>query len=1040
MLKILTLGGLRISVDGQPASGFVSRKAEALLVYLALNPREHPREALSEMLWDDLTQSQSLSYLRTALSSLQKQLAPYLRVSRYSIAIADEGSVWVDAQALDHALIEAEHEWEARGTYTQTLAEGIETCLALYQGSFLQGFNVRNCSQFEAWMVLEQERLHNRVMDAHYHLAHYHLEGQSYSSGIAQATRALQLEPFREEAHRLLMRLFAESGQRSAALAQYEACVRILDEELGVEPDDETTALHEQIAAGEIEAPVKTRSITNLPVVGTPFVDRPFVRQAIADQLARSHCRLLTLIGPGGIGKTRLALEVGRQALADFRHGVFYASFAGVREPERVLETIANTLDIGFSGDFSSKDDLIKYLRHREILFVLDNFESMAPSAGKLSEILAVAEGVKMLVTSRERLGLVEEWLFAVEGLRVPDDDDPDLASAPAVQLFVQSAQRMQPQFTLDEVVVPVLQICRAVGGIPLAIELAASWVRMMRPEQILDEVQHGLDFLASPMRNTPERHQSIRAVFDSSWRLLPESEQQLFRRLSVFRGGFDRTAAEQVAGASVFALSALVDKSLLRPIDDRYEMHELLRQYARDKLLEHDDEREEMRAAHSRHYASFLRAHQPRLTRTAPDSTFDRVIREIENVRAAWQYALESGSAEDLNLFLRPVYQILDAQSNFKEAEELFARAADALRLTSGPTNALAIARAKLFQGTCNYRMDRYSIAESLLSAALPVLEANEAGWEVRLCLQMLGNSARARGAYYQAQHYFKRCADLLEAVDDGATLSVILNRLGSTALMLGQYADAQAYLDRGILLVGKGDVYPRLTYLIAHGDLQVRVGNLTDAAADFREALRLSEELDSRNNHAMILADLAQALIGLGEFEEARQVCRESIERNEEIHNRWGIAYGLLLLGKACLEAGDLDEALTCFARGIRTCEESSIQTTLSSLYRQRARVYLAFNHTALARADLKRSLDVAVISEVPPLVLDSLSGFAELSDLEGDSRRAQQIAQRVLAEPETTHSARVTANTLLEKTTSTPSAKTPTLTTIIAWCRDI
>lgn len=1039
MLKINTLGGLSIYVDNQLATGFVSRKAEALLVYLALNRREHPREALSELLWDDLSQSQSLSYLRTALSSLQKQLAPYLRISRYSIAINDEAEVWVDAAALDKVLTEAELQWEARGIYTQAAVEALESALELYQGNFLQGFNVRNCSQFEGWMLLEQERLHNRVMDAHYHLGRFYLERQAYASGIAQTTRALQLDAFREEAHRLMMRLLAESGQRSAALAQYETCVRILDEELGVEPEDETTALYEQIAAGELETPKGAMVPTNLPLVGTPFVDRPRVRAAISTQFAIPHCRLLVLTGPGGVGKTRLALEVARQALNDFRHGVYYVSFSGVREPERILETIANSLDTGFSGDFSNKDDLIKYLGQREILFVLDNFEAMAPNAGILSEILNEAPNVKMLVTSRERLGLVEEWLFAVEGVRVPDDEEPETEVSPAVQLFVQSAQRMQPQFALNENRKAVLAICRAVGGMPLAIELAASWVRMMSCEQILDEINRGLDFLATSMRNVPERHQSMRAVFDSSWRLLPPVEQALFRHLSVFRGGFDRAAAEQVAGASVFALSSLVDKSLLRPIDDRYEMHELLRQYARDQLLEEAEEWDAVRAAHSRYYAAFAEANAGRAMRTA-GGVFDRVIREIENIRAAWQYALDGGAVEDMNRFLRPLYQIYDAQSNFQEAEELFGRAADALRSSPGVDIDLAIARAQLFQGTCNYRMDRYGLAESLLLSALPVLEAVEARWEESLCLQMLGNSARARGAYRQAQRHFQRCVELLGTTGDQATLAVILARLGSTAIMIGQYDEARAYLERGMAVVPDNEKLPRLSYLIAQGDLNVRVGHMAEALADFEEALRLSDEMNSLNNRAMLLADKAQALLGLEEYEQAKRLCRQSIERNEEIHNRWGIAYGLLFFGKACLATGALEEALAHFSRGIRTCEASGIQTTLSALLRHRARVYLVEGQRVLALADLKRALDVAVTAEIPPLYLEALTGFAELSLAESDSNRAAQIAGAVLAQPATTYEARIAAQSVLSQVDIRTPTSLPDLQTVIAWCRDV
>lgn len=1035
MLKITTLGGLSLTVDDRPVGGFVSRKSEALLVYLAVNPREHPREVLSELLWDDLTQSQALSYLRTALSSLQKQLSPYLLVTRYSISINPDSDYTVDFVEMDRALTEAEHQWEARGDYPQPVVTSLETAFALYRGPFLDGFHVRSASQFEGWMLLEQERMQNRVTDAYFHLGKHYLERGAFASGIAHTTAALQLDPLREEAHRQMMLLLARSGQRSAALTQFETCSRLLQEELAVEPDDETRALYEQVLAGEIQPPEAMLIPTNLPTVGTPFVNRPQELQQITEQLSKPHCRLLTLTGPGGIGKTRLALEVARHLMPDFRNGVFFVSFAGVREPDRILETIANSLDLGFSGDFSSEEDVIRYLKNKPILFVLDNFEAMTPRADTLSRILNETTGVKMIVTSRERLSLVEEWLVVVGALPVPDEVDDRAAESPAVQLFLQSAQRMLPTFSLEDELPHVVDICRAVGGMPLAIELAASWVRLMSCEEILAEIRRGLDFLTTSVRNVPERHQSVRAVFDSSWKLLPEEEKWLYRRLSVFRGGFHRAAAEQVAGATVFELSALVDKSLLRPIDDRYQMHELLVQYAREKLDEYPDEREQMRLAHSRYFTRYLQEHETKLQR-GPDSQFDRVIREIENIRAAWQYALDTGNVEDVNRSLRAMYQIFDVQSNFTEAEEMFNRAVRRLRMLPAPETDLVIARAQALQAGCDFRMDRYAEVDRLMNEALPVLEAYHADWEIRFCLVMLGRSAAARGDYRQAETRYSQALSLIEAAGDMSALANVLLRLASAETMLGNYNQARDYLNRGQMVIAEsGEKFSQMYFHIIRGDLSVRLGRYAEAQADFEEALRLSTELDSRNNRAMILADLAQALIALGELDRARALCQQSIERNEELHNRWGIAYGLLFLGRAELASGDAEAAANHFTRGIAVCESAGIRTTLAALLRRRASALIALDRLPEARNDLQKALQTAVNSEIPPLILEALAGFVELHEAQGEHEDAVRLAARIEQHPAAAHQTRLVAQRFLSSDSSQPDGPAYDLNDVVA-----
>ncbi|MBZ0303486.1 MAG: AAA family ATPase, partial [Anaerolineae bacterium] len=487
LLKITTLGGLSIQLGGQPVRGFVSRKVEALLVYLAANPREHPREVLGELLWDDLPQNRTMSYLRTALSSLQQQLAEYLTVSRQSLSIHIESNFWLDVQELEAALDEADSEWEQRSSFSRVTAGKLEKALDLYQGHFLEGFHIRDASGFEGWMVIEQERIRNRVLETLHHLGAYYLQRGQYSSGTAHITRALQLDPLSEQAHRLMMLLLAQNGQRSAAMAQYETCRQVLENELGVEPEDETVELYERILAGEISAEVQVVSPHNLPTPATPFVDRPDEVNAIVEQLDRPECRLLTMIGPGGNGKTRLALKAAGQLLSEYHQGVYFVAFAPVTSPVYIARTIANTLNMTFKGDLPLEEELTQYLHSQEMLLVLDNFEHLVEGADVLSHILAGAPAVKMLVTSRERLNLQEEWLYNVEALSVPASaEDPQAAEFASIKLFEQAAQRVQPDFSAGSDMPSVIRICRLVEGMPLGIELAASWTRMMTSQQII--------------------------------------------------------------------------------------------------------------------------------------------------------------------------------------------------------------------------------------------------------------------------------------------------------------------------------------------------------------------------------------------------------------------------------------------------------------------------------------------------------------------------------------------------------------------------
>jgi predicted ATPase/DNA-binding SARP family transcriptional activator len=607
ILKITTFGGLTLQHDGNQVTGFVSRKVEALFVYLACNPGEHSRELLADLLWDDATTERAMSNLRTIIFNLQSLLAPYVLVSRQTIAINPETDIRLDTRIFEVGLDAAEQQAALLSTISRSTANAMEQALALYQGDFLAGFNVRQSRGFEGWQMLERERLRGRVIEAQYQLVNYYLDARQYSAGIGQAARLLQLDPLWEKAHRTMMLLLARSGQRSAALAQFETCKTLLQEELGVEPDSETKALCVRIRAGEAIGTAEIKMpLHNLPVPGTPFIDRPVQLARLQAQFDNPDCRLLTITGMGGSGKSRLALQLAALRLTDFSHGIFHIPLLSMQSAEMLAGTILHTIKNTANPADNAQTQLFTHLAKRCVLLVLDDMEHLLDGADLLVEILARSPDVKIIVTSREMLNLHQEWPVTIYGMDYPAEADDSLDQYEAVQLFVQSARRAQPDFSLAPNRHAVARICQLVQGIPLNIELAAAWLRVMPCDQIADEVERGLDILQTTMRNIPERHRSVRANFETSWQLLKEGEREALRRLSVFEGPFQPKVAQQITNTPTLTLLALRDKSLVDYTKDGYcEMPRLLRQFAAEKLREYPPEEEQMKIAHRDYYAA---------------------------------------------------------------------------------------------------------------------------------------------------------------------------------------------------------------------------------------------------------------------------------------------------------------------------------------------------------------------------------------------------------------------------------------------------
>jgi predicted ATPase/DNA-binding SARP family transcriptional activator len=888
--------------EGAPLRGFESRKALALLCYLAVQGHPVSRSHLADLLWGDKPEARGRGNLSRVLHNLLTLLPGCLRADRHNVQFRRSPTCWLDVDAFD--------ELAAQGD-----ADSLTAAVDLYRGDFMAGFYLDGCSEFETWLVTERERWHRRVAQVLETLIEHHICRGEYKRGLAFASRLLELDPWREEGHRQMMLLLARCGQRCAALAQYEICRRALAEELGVEPTQETTALYERIrAAGS--APTH-----NLPAQPTPLVGREEELAQIARLLADPACRLLTLVGPGGIGKTRVALQAAADKARDgaFLEGVTFVPLAPVSGAEFLVSTIADTFPFSFYGGGDPKAQLLNYLREKEMLLVLDSFEHLLDGVGLLAEILANAPGVKLLVTSRERLSVRGEWLFEIQGLRFPEDERTErIESYSAVQLFLQSARRVQSGFSLSEAEKPgVARICQLVEGMPLAIELATAWMRTLPCWGIAQEVERGLEFLATPLRDVPERHRSMQAVFDHSWRLLSAEEQAVFRKLSVFRGGFRRGAAQQVAGASLRVLSALVDKSFLRlSPSGRYEIHELLRQYGEEKLDAIPGEKERAHDLHCGYYADFLRHREGRLKVGKQKEVLEEIGEEIDNVRASWGWAIERGKVIEIGKCLEGLRLFYDVRCWFREGEEAFRRAAGGLeaspersrRGTSGgigestEEEKRVLGQVLILQGNFCFRLGLYGKGRELIQKGLILLRriGQDARREIAFSLYLLGLVDWYMGDYLEAKRSFNESVAISREIGDRFIMGYSLTLLALVTHSLGGYSEAKQLFQEALVICREmGERRIIASGLAGLGWVAQALGEYPEAKQLFQESLATCREINDQLGVAICVDHLGTVAYLMGEYTEAKQLHQESLEISKEISYRSGIALALSHLG---------------------------------------------------------------------------------------------------------------------------------------------
>lgn len=1045
-LTLKLLGSVQILLDGEPLNSLLSVKSQALLISLAVTGQPFSRNALAGLLWPESSHVDAKTNLRQVLSKTRRLLPDHLIVSRHQVSLTQSANLFVDVIEFE-SLLQKANRLLAGGEAgaVQSLRQAVE----LYQGDFLAGFSTADADPFEEWYLSEQERLRNLMVNALNQIARHHSLRRQIGPGLRYTGRLLQMDPWREEHHQQMMRLLAWDGQITAALSHYHTCREMLQRELGVDPLPQTTALYERVLA------LRQGVRHNLPLVQTPFVGRQEELAALADWLHDPDCRLVTITGSGGMGKTSLALEAARRHLPLFLDGVYFMDLAGLDQREQVVTALAAAVGYSFSGSQPPERQLISYLQNWEALLLLDNFEHLlgtsrsAPALDLLAALLARIPDVKFLVTSRHRLNLVEEWVFALGGLPYPVEE-AGAEGYESVRLFAQSAQRSHRHFCLEDELGAVVEICRLLEGLPLAIDLAAGLLPGRSCSQIAADLAQSLEPLTTPAYNRPPRQQSIQAAFTYSWRLLGEEERDCLVRLSPCRGGFTQQAAAVIAGATPAQLASLVNHSWLQKRGDRYHLHELVRRFVAEQSTQRADQALLLQRRHCEYYMALAARHGQEVDGPEMIGAVATIQADLANIRHAWQWAVAQGHLPALAQGIDGLTHFYLATNQFAEGEEMMGMAVHAFQaeLTQRPARRAEVqplltravtslarqfmvhrrfdeATAAIQQGLAwaaqsedsrlliqnllcwggvLYQQGAYAEAQEKTNqgirlaqqARLADLEA--VGWQyVGSIHYYLSEYPQARDAYKRALAYYAGHAPRFPRQRSG-----LLNNIGNVYLRQGHFAQAETRYRQSLALRRQGE-NTQIGGIVAINNLGlVALGKhcYSDALDHFQHALRLYQRADLRSGVSMVLGNLGDLYRQVGKYEQALQAAQEDLAIIEEIGRRSRRAMRLVRLGAIYHDMGEMAQALEYGQRAVEMASDRGEKDIWGDALALLGRIHQTMGNPEEAHARFRQAFDLRSAIGQVHLALESWAGMTDACLAVGRNHEAQELVEQILS----------------------------------------
>jgi predicted ATPase/DNA-binding SARP family transcriptional activator len=959
-LTICLLGPFAVQIDGSPLPPLRSRKGQWLLALLALRAdRDVPRDWLAGLLWPESEQADALRSLRQSLNDLRRAFGTHA----YRLHSPDTRTLRL---LLDDAFVDV---GEFDAAIAQDDIPALQEAVTLYRGTLLEG-----CT--EPWVVAEREQREQAYLRALATLAAHATQRGDHAAAVRTLRLVVSADPLDEVSQRALMQALAAEGDYAAAVLVYRELRLQLRRELNIDPDPQTTALFDtlrdqarqaaeksrvsgvgcrvsekdgerQEATGESgEATSDTRHPTpdTLPAPSTSFVGRETALREIGRSLR--NARLVTLVGVGGIGKTRLAIEAAREQQEDYPDGIWFAEVTSLTEAVQIPVALANVLQVQETPGRTLLENVLAFLSDRSLLLVLDNCEHLLTGCAEVAlTLLQACPRLSLLVTSRHPLGVAGEAICRVSPLELPESAETgarekEESSAPAellqyagIRLFVERAQAVQPRFAITEQnATAVADLCRHLDGLPLALELAAALVNALSVEDLVVRLANPLRLRSREDAERPERQRSLQATLDLSYALLSDTERALLRRIAVFTGGCTLEAVERVCADEDLseediwiALAQLTDKTLIRAEEDgrgrsRYRLLETIREYGRKQLREQREE-ENLRLRHRYYFLAFAEEAAPHVVSSDQAEWLERLAAEHSNLRAALQWSVEGTMRVRLAAAL---WRYWDIRGHWQEGRGWLEKA---LSQMTPPTRERALASQGA--GALAWRQGDYDAAQQHYEASLETARAINDPQRIAAALHSLGILSMTQDKNAAARAFFEECLAIFRGLEDRRGIASTLANLGLVTTYEKDFPAARAFMEESLTLHReRGDPHGVATGLGCLGYLTLQQEDYAAARTYLEEALTIQRELGDRREISFLLSNLGQVYGAAGDHATALAVSEESLTIVREMGDPMGEAGARINLAHLARKRGDVAEARRLYQETLALARELDAQ----------------------------------------------------------------------------------------------------------------